>query len=528
MRVNLVEVRVVVRDAQGHAFGDLKQENFQLLDNGKPQVITRFSVEKAGVAPIVHRENEAAGSTDKDSVEAASLVPQRYIAYLFDDVHLTNADLPTARNAAAHQFESLRPIDRTAIFTTSGQVQLDFTDDRPQLLATLSRLIPRPIAGGSALSNCPNISYYLADLIQNKNDSQALQTATLDALHCAYSDDPARLSSAQQLARSTALEELNVGDHETRVSLGVLQNVIRRMAGLPGERTIILVSPGFLNPDALSQQTELMERALHSNIVINTLDARGLYINLPDASDQRPAAANIAGVAQRYLTLENEADDDILAELAYTTGGTFFHNNNDLREGFQRLASPPEYSYLLGFVPQQLKLDGKYHKLKVTLLAPAKGIVQARKGYYAPKGATDPSELAKQAIEDAVLSRDEVRDIPVELHTQFFKPDANSARLSVLVHLDVRHIHYRKTDGRNNDDVTVVSALFDRNGNFVTGIQKILQLHLKDDTLQRRLDSGITLKSSFDVSPGSYLVRLVVRDQDGQLAAQNTAVEIPQ
>jgi len=54
-----------------------------------------------------------------------------------------------------------------------------------------------------------------------------------------------------------------------------------------------------------------------------------------------------------------------------------------------------------------------------------------------------------------------------------------------------------------------------------------LQLHLKDETLDGRLGSGITLKSSFDVKPGNYLVRLVVRGQDGQLAAQNSSVEIP-
>jgi len=91
----------------------------------------------------------------------------------------------------------------------------------------------------------------------------------------------------------------------------------------------------------------------------------------------------------------------------------------------------------------------------------------------------------------------------------------------------VRRVHFRKVDGRNNTDVTVVSAIFDRNGNFVMGNQKVVQLRLKDETLGTRLNSGLTLKSSFDVKPGSYIVRLVVRDEDGQLATQNSAVEIP-
>ena len=81
-----------------------------------------------------------------------------------------------------------------------------------------------------------------------------------------------------------------------------------------------------------------------------------------------------------------------MANLAYATGGTFFHNNNDLDEGFRRTADAPEYIYVLGFSPQ--KLDGKFHKLKVTVMAqagsgaPGKLTVQARQGYYALKSET--------------------------------------------------------------------------------------------------------------------------------------------
>lgn len=69
--------------------------------------------------------------------------------------------------------------------------------------------------------------------------------------------------------------------------------------------------------------------------------------------------------------MEQQANRDVLADLADATGGFFFHNNNDLDEGFRRLAGRPEFSYLLGFSPQNLKLDGKYHKLKVTLATPS-------------------------------------------------------------------------------------------------------------------------------------------------------------
>ena len=523
VKVNLVEVRVVVRDSQGHAMGNLKQEDFQLLDNGKPQVISRFAVEQAGAKPVVHQDT----APETPGQNAASLtLPKRYIAYLFDDIHLQFSDLAQARNAAAQHLQTLQATDRAAIFTTSGQTQLDFTDDRTKLRETLNRIRPTSITS-TAVTGCPSITYYMADQIYNKHDEQATQVATQDAWECAYDEDPNRYAAAQQLAKSTALRELESGNHETQITLGSLKDVVRRIAAMPGQRSILIVSPGFYNPEQLWEQSEVAERALHSYVTINALDARGLYTAMPDASRSihSPSSVVLAETLQLQQA-EALADGDVLSDLAYATGGTFFHNNNDLDKGFQQLDTPPEYSYLLAFAPQNLKFDGHFHNLKV-MVKGQKLNIQARKGYYAPKQAEDAAQQAKQQIEDQVFSQEEVHDIPVQMHTQFFKTSDDDAKLSVLVRLDVRHLHYRKSDGRNNDSLTVVSVVFDRNGNFVTGTQKVLQMRWKDETLGSKLASGITLKSSFDVKPGNYLVRLVVRDDEGQLAAQNGAIEIP-
>ncbi|HEX8811824.1 MAG TPA: hypothetical protein VF742_07510, partial [Terracidiphilus sp.] len=114
-----------------------------------------------------------------------------------------------------------------------------------------------------------------------------------------------------------------------------------------------------------------------------------------------------------------------------------------------------------------------------------------------------------------------------ELHTQFFKSSDAEAKLSVLAHVDVKDIHYRKVDGRNTNELTVVAAVFNQNGVLMQGAQKNVTMRWKDATLAK-LNSGITLKTSFDVKPGSYLVRLVVRDTEGQLmSAENGAIEIP-
>lgn len=527
-KVNLVLVPVVVRDSQGRAVGNLKQEDFQVFDKGKPQAITKFSVEKLG--GHVTAPPTAAGTPGEPAPPMA--VPDRFTGYVFDDVHLAFSDLARVRDATDRHFASLEPTARAAIFTTSGQTTLDFTDDRAKLHETLLRLQPRPIIG-SSLGECPQVDYYMADAIENKRDQQALEAATAEAMACMNLNPqlPGSLQQAQSAARSAAQRNLHQGEHDTHVSLTVLRDVIRRMAAMPGQRNLILMSPGFLTTfDHTQEKSDIIERAIHSNVIISALDARGLYTIVPggDASQQGGADFMAAAVKSRYQTDSALAQADVLAELAEGTGGSFFHNSNDLDAGVKRVSDAPEYFYVLGFAPQNLKLDGTFHRLKVVLKESNKLGLQARRGYYAPRHAADAVETAKREIEEALFSREEIHDIPVELHTQFFKSGDESARLAVLVRVDVKHIRFRKEDGRNRNDLTIVSGLFDRNGNYVTANERIVEMRLRDDTLENKLGQGINLKTNFDVKPGSYLVRLVVRDAEGQMmSAQNGAVEIP-
>ena len=199
-----------------------------------------------------------------------------------------------------------------------------------------------------------------------------------------------------------------------------------------------------------------------------------------------------------------------------------------MNEGFRRVSDAPEFSYVLGFKPQNLKPDGRFHTLKVTLTNHQKYDLQSRRGYYAPRHDVDAAEEAKREIEDEVFSNEQLHDLPVALHTQFFKPSGEAATLTVLAHVDVKRLHYKQVQDRNQNDLTVVTAVFDRNGNFLQSNQKLVQMRWKSETLQAKLGSGITLKASFDVKPGRYLVRVVARDSDQQLmSAENGTVEIP-
>src|ERR1035437_10124971 len=155
-----------------------------LFDKGKPQYIAPFSMEKA--AGRLYKAGSAAPAPkdpDKPSEDKpAADLPDRFIAYLFDDVHMKFGDLAHSRDAAGRHIDTaLRTTDRAAIYTTSGQTIQDFTDDRTLLHEALGKLRMRPVTG-QGLNHCPNMTYYMADLIVNKNDAITLNAAALDAM----------------------------------------------------------------------------------------------------------------------------------------------------------------------------------------------------------------------------------------------------------------------------------------------------------------------------------------------------------
>src|SRR5271154_550639 len=141
--VNLVPVRVIVRDANGNAVATLHKEDFQLYQDGKPQLISNFSVETPASANAVVATNSAPAAPAQPGEPAvpAFQAASRFVALLFDDGLLNQQDLMQARSAADKFVDSsVKPTDRVAVFTVSGQNQLDFTDDRVKLHKALSEL----------------------------------------------------------------------------------------------------------------------------------------------------------------------------------------------------------------------------------------------------------------------------------------------------------------------------------------------------------------------------------------------------
>jgi VWFA-related protein len=537
---NMVLVRTIVRDANGRPVSGLKKEDFRLFDNGKPQEIDQFAVESSGSAGtatprVPEKEPEGEAGSERP---ATDLIPRKYQALYFDDVQMAFQDIVYARDAAERYLTAtLTPAGRVGIFTSSGQGTLDFTDDRSQLHNALFALRPRPVYFRES-NACPDISEYQAYLIVDQHDTEATAIATNEYFQCSCASLPPQaqqscMSQAPQLVEEDATRVRETGETQHVQILRGLEQVVRRTAVMPGQRSVIFLSPGFLLYHLETQISELSDRALRSNVIVNALDPRGLYVIIPggDASTQNavtPTNAGLSGMKSQLIQSSYSIAEDVLSGLAADTGGQFFHNSNDLDKGFRQVGTLAEVSYVLAFSPRNLKPDGRFHKLKVSLANPKGFTLQARRGYFAPKASEDAAARAKEEIQDAVYSQDDLRELPIDVHTQFFKLNESDVRLSVLTHLDVSSLRFQKEQDRNSDDLTFITVLFDRDGKYLTGKEKKVICHLRDDTLARLTRTGITLKMEFDVKPGTYMVRQIVRDsQAGQLSGLSRTVEIP-
>ena len=527
-RVNLVVVPVVVRDKEGKAVGSLKREDFRLFDDGKVQSISTFNIETNGPAGERTRQGSVLDNPPVDKVAGPS--PSHFFAYLFDDVHLHTGDLMQVRVAAKKHLESgMGPNDRAAVFTTSGDVTLGFTDDKAQLTQSMERMKPGLVGGGT---KCPYMNYYLAKKVVSESESGSVSPAwdgaTDDTWNCFFSRAKNLEDKARELALNAARQEMQSGNANTRRALLAIETAVRRLAAMPGARTLVLVSPGFQIDDDHVEQNSAITLANERNIVINALDARGLYTGINSADMGEAASTLMARQLEEPINLQGLwLQTNVMVELAAGTGGKFFHDNNDLFGGFNQLATPPEYVYMLAFRPEILKQGGRYHRLKVAVAKNRGWTIQARGGYYESAGAGDPEKMLSEELGKALFSREEMRTMPIVLKTGYLKKDGSSRELSVTTHLEISGIHFRKVDNKNVDDLTLVCGLFDLNGSYLQGKKQEISLRLEEDVLQQ-LTEGMNVKTTFDVEPGAYQIRVVLRDSGDQLlSAVNGSGFIP-
>ena len=554
----LVDIAVVVRDSHGNSIGELSQDDFEVLDNGKKRALTAFSIQ-IGAAEVRAKNSPAAPQpkpteTEPGKTPVVTSPPSRSVALFFDDINTIPGDMRRAQLAAMRFMKEGRsPTDRIAVFTASGGKVVDFTDDATPVLAAVDAIRAHPRGSSASGASCPRITPYEAYRILN-NDAMMLQAKVQEACNCGSLqvtcdvsqlapgelENPTsnRLSTAGspygggnliELVNTTKAQATQIWEFTRMVSQDVLAKIdacVGELAQQPGHRMLLISSGGFLSGDLDSEEDAIINHALHAEVVVNSLDAKGLYAEpslrpLSETVEVNELPVQTMMEEMRSLGDRLDSVDAAMARFAESTGGLLFRNNNDLDLGFHRLGVVPEYTYLLGILPDD---DGKYHRLKVQLVSKKASFMQARPGYFAP----DKNETAKRdALYDELAASDQPKDVPVEIR---LRPSTAPQQHGVIVTFvwGIKDMPFARQQDRRVERLNVVATLSGLDGSFVTGREATVALSLRPATYERFAKTGLAGDWTLLVpAAGKYRLRTVIQESVQQkLTAKTEELDI--
>jgi VWFA-related protein len=366
----LVEVDAIVMDRGGRFVRDLRLDEIEILEDGRPQRLQALYLVDRGTAVLA-----SAGPGFESSVTASTAV-QRAFFFLFDQEHLTAGSLNRVRTGIEQflstDFRDGQDLAALYAMGTSGQVRM--TTSREDLLSAVRRVKTRSdlVARAADMREWPRIINDAEALRIDQGDDAILKAATMRA--CA--EEPTRncADQADLLLREKSKRLVRDADAATNRTLQALSAAAKGLAGLKGRKTLIFLTEGFLADSHRAQLGTVTGDAGRAGVAIYVVDARGL--DKGGRSIQESAPPDLDGlVASAFDTREDSGD-----QLANGTGGLVVRNMNDGAKAMAAIAADTGTYYVIGYVPDDAAANGKYRAIQVRVKR-ENVIVRARRGY---------------------------------------------------------------------------------------------------------------------------------------------------
>lgn len=403
---DLIEVDVVVHDKDGRFVPDLSADDFSVEESGSPQPIQQFYLH------LTDRWRWADGSAAApvlDATPPSIAAVGRVFVVVFDSAHLTPAGFKRTQAAAQSLFaQQFRQGDMGGVVVRGRMVRDRLTSDRDELLKAVRDARPESSKDSRLLfeRQYPRLSETEAVRIVVNNDRVVMD----EAMRRACADDPelCRAVDPEAELRGKASQLAETARAESNVTLQILRGVANGLVRVPGRKTIVLMSEGFIAEDAWPMVQESVALAARANARIYTLDARGLDRGMRSVMDVDPGGSD----ANQRLLEQMDFGADSMNSLAVDTGGFVVRNTNQFDKAMARIGEDGSNYYVLGIRPAAAP-DEKFHRLSVKVKR-AGLAVRARRGYIAT--ARPASVLtavpAPTAIPSAAPTVESTRELP--------------------------------------------------------------------------------------------------------------------
>lgn len=515
---NLVQIDAVVVDKNGKPVTDLRPDEVEMLEDGKPQKILNFTY--VNVQPPPAKSTPKKSSDNPIPEPPRPIRPEqmnRTIALVVDDLGLSFDSAYFLRRALRKFVDELmQPNDLVAIIRTAGGIGAlqQFTNDKRLLYAAIEKVKWYPSGRGGISAFSPI----------GRPEATKPPESTPDA-------------DLEQFRE----EIFSVG------TLGALNYVVRGLRELPGRKSVILFSDGFRifsrsDPtgsvrilQALRVLTDIANRA---SVIINTVDARGLqYLGLTASdSTSRLSAQELADqLSERRMGFWDSQEG--LDYLAAQTGGLAIRNTNDLSVGVRRIMEDQLGYYLIGYRPDEstFERDGgrtKFHHLSLKINRPSKYDIRMRSGFL---GVTDenlkrPRETPQQQLVAALVSPFSASGVHLRLTSMFANDSKVGSVMRSYLHVRATDLTFVKdSDGSHKAVFDIIAITFGDNGTVVGQFSYTQTLRVTDSAFERTLKNGFSYNMMLPIKkPGAYQLRTALRDSmSAKVGSASQFIEVP-
>lgn len=514
----LVLIDTLVLDKDGKQVTNLSADDFEILQDGKPQKITSFAyVNSSGKAAENLAQTKT--KTDKKALPVPPISVRsnqgRVITFVLDDGNcLATAEGLTIARDAMKKFlnEQMLPDDKVAIYRTRGGSSLlqMYTSNKEVLKRIVDKVNWMPSACGSAFNNAT-----IANINRQLPNSEGINPNDLN----------------KQFQADIASNER---ENQIIKTVGVLSFVADRLKNLPQRKIIFFISEGIpttIGTRSLDALREFTDKASRSSVVVYTMSEKGLTIPGMIESRDEVDPTETAQLSEDRMTEERSLNDG-MAYLAYQTGGKFIRNKNFLDGDIKKILATETGYYLLGYQPDDETFMGKeFHKIEVKLKREDLKI-SSRKGFYGRNETTsrtkDKSE--NSPMYDAISSPFQENGMDIRLTTMVESGSTEGGVIRALFHVKGQDLTLMdEAGGVKKAILDVVVILLDEKGKVVEEYNRTYPIRIPQQGVPIVLQNGLDYSTDIAVKKsGFYSLRLAVRDANSKrLGSAGDFIEIP-
>ena len=540
-RVRLVPVDVIVTDSRGRPVTGLKQEDFRIFENGKPQEIRHFSVQNFDAAAPMPEP-----ASVLRPIPAAELSPQTSRVFLIL-MGRGRYQLPFKTVDVLIQFvrKNLLPQDRVALFAYNRAT--DFTTNHEKIAQALEAYKG---AHESIEYRLQNFSAGLASLFGSKEFPKTLQpdidrifesarglgsrqvppgqvTGEAEAYRqwqraagvVLGTVEGSATTELESFAADAAMlwlpfDEFAVRSRSTMADAGNIFTCIEYLRYVEGEKHLLFFSErGLTFPFGKTEYDQgIAAVANDARVAIDTFQTGGLS-----------GAGSVPGAGPRGVPVARDWAETFaiqsMSNVSQLTGGRSSAYQN-VGDALSRVLDSSRVEYLLGYYPDNENWDGKFRGISVKVNR--SGVkVQYRHGYYAREKLQryDPVEfLAWTRINGAGVQgtrKVEYTDIPLDIKASRIKDDAGQIQFKIDLKVDLTKVSFKTIGGIHAARLRIAVFYADADSNYLGAEWRTADVQRTDERYQAALREGIPISVVIPRKSNTEFVVAVVYDMQG-------------